>query len=270
MPLDAPALLVIGACVALVCVLAFYRSSGSRPYHRLKEKLLQKAEDPPALLLLGPAGSGKSTIFQGALTLAGEKRRDAAPAPTRGLVRSLMYLPDKGGQQPVLVCDAGGGRQERRQWIELMRELDTAAGGVLVFFSDAHDDSEDSRDLFRQLATSRWARRAKLLLALTKLDVVLEERGAEGARALCRHRAEAFWSTCPSRQFTVHCLDCRVPVDARRLLVGALASRHERQASDAAAGARGGAANDGEGASTSGARDHGRGACTWTWVCGSG
>ena len=60
-------------------------------------------------------------------------------------------------------------------WIELMRELGREAGGTLVFFSEASDASEEAHDLFRQLATSKWTKHCGLLLALTRLDELIEQ-----------------------------------------------------------------------------------------------
>ena len=122
------------------------------------------AEEPVAsLLLLGPSGAGKSTLFNAGLTLGGERLPETSagpPPPTRGLVRQLLVMPASAAQgdwlQRLLLCDAGGGRAEQRQWIELVREPEV---GALVFVADVADDSEETLQLFKQLASSKWAKK---------------------------------------------------------------------------------------------------------------
>lgn len=118
------------------------------------------------------------------------------------------------------VCDAGGGRQERRQWIELVRENRV---GCLVFVADSRDFSEDTRSLFKQLANAKWAQRATVIVALTKLDMLLEERGDAGARQACAQHEAEFRAEC-QHPFSTHVLDARDQTAAARLIVEAVGS----------------------------------------------
>ena len=243
------ALVVVGGCVAAFLSVAYYCRS-----HRwwrfgpaARQALLSDDSVPPAVLLLGPSEAGKSTIHAAACALAGEASSAAdggssasvpalARQPTRGLVRTLLSLPasidashpsaaSSGGRawrrRHVVMCDAGGGRQERRQWVELVRE--PARVGCLVFVADARDASEDTRQLWKQLCNAKWARRATLLLALTHLDRLLEERGAGGAHDACAQR-EAEYRAAANHPFSTHVLDCRDATATARLLVEAVAS----------------------------------------------
>ena len=170
---------------------------------------------------------------------------DGPPRPTRGLVIQPLVLPaslmaaaqeephvgvdgstTRGNasswqRRQVVLCDAGGGRQERRQWVDLVRA--PARIGALLFVADARDDSEETRELFRQLAKAKWAQRATVVLALTKLDLLLEQRGDSDARATCAARESEYRSACPHPLIT-HVLNCRDPAASARLLVETVGS----------------------------------------------
>lgn len=190
-----------------------------------------------SMLLLGPSGAGKTTMFRAALSLSGEAGDDEAvlpPAATRGLVKQVLRLPypdsDEAtvvqARQPVLLCDAGGGRQERRQWIVLVREAAPIA--CLVFVADLGDDSGDTQYLFQQLANAPWARDTALWLALTHVDVARKERGEVAALDLCAARKTKYCAKV-TRHVEVRYLDARHAADAAILLMEATAAARGRQ-----------------------------------------
>ena len=196
----------------------------------------------PALLLLGPAQTGKSTLFRAACALAGEAGEVAAathtgpPAPTKGLVRRLLLLPSgtntsRGALQAghVVLCDAGGGHRERRQWVELVRD-GQAPVGALMFVADARDASDETVGLLGQLAGSKWARSAAIYLALTHFDVLADEQGDASARAICQAREASYRNAMP-HGVVLHacrCLSARDPVAACQLLAEAVGCALER------------------------------------------
>lgn len=182
---------------------------------------------PPSVLLLGPLGVGKSTLFRRGLALSGEHlpMDEPPPPPTRGLVRRVLELPYSTGAARVLLCDAGGRREDRRHWVELVR-LPGPPVGALVFVADAQDDTEETRDLFRQLSGAKWARRATLLVALTRYDVALGALGADGASELVERRTAEFRGVC-ARPFAVHQLCCHDAAAAERLLIAAVGGATE-------------------------------------------
>ena len=252
--LSIAAMLVAMGCIAAIGAFTlFFRkrrllNSPGAARHLLGDTSAAATEQPPSVLLLGPSGGGKSTLYRAALALAGELPRgdNGPPRPTRGLVVQPLLLPanlmaaaqeephagvdgsttsgNASGQwqrRQVVLCDAGGGRQERRQWVDLVRA--PARIGSLIFVCDARDDSEETRELFRQLANAKWAQRATVVLALTKLDLLLEERGNSEARATCAAREAEYRAACPHPLIT-HVLNCRDPAAAARLLVEAVGS----------------------------------------------
>ena len=158
------ALVVVGLCIGLLAWFALASGGSGRSREFFSPLLESPAEEPVAsLLLLGPSGAGKSTLFNAGLTLGGERLPETSagpPPPTRGLVRQLLVMPASAAQgdwlQRLLLCDAGGGRAEQRQWIELVREPEV---GALVFVADVADDSEETLQLFKQLASSKWAKK---------------------------------------------------------------------------------------------------------------
>lgn len=196
----------------------------------------------PALLLLGPSQTGKTTIFRAACALAGEAGEVAAathagpPVPTKGIVRRLLLLP-AGNHSSVkalqaghiVLCDAGGGHKERRQWVELVRD-DQAPVGALVFVADARDDSDETVGLLRQLAGSKWARTAAIYLALTHLDLLAEGQGENAARAKCQAREAAYRSAMPEGIVLHACrhLSARDPAAACQLVAEAVGGALER------------------------------------------
>jgi len=205
--------------------------------------LSQDAYQILSVLLLGPSGGGKTTLFRAALTLAGEVEGDAdadAPAPTRGLVRRVMPLPLPGTtdaqatSRQVQLCDAGGGREERRQWVVLVREAAPIA--ALVFVADVGDDAEETLGLFKQLAGAPWARDAALVLALTHADAVGEGNGDSPALDVCAARVAAYRER-SARPVSVHTLNARDPAEAAKLLAEvtefAVRASAESQSSDA-------------------------------------
>ena len=199
---------------------SFLRSS------TVQQALLDDDPNPPSVLLLGPSGAGKTELYRRALVLAGIQHPDPEPPlPTRGLVRHPLYLAADADQLPmpaplpapgdvraagkwrrrrVLLCDAGGGRQERRQWVELV--CPPARVGTLVFVADARDATDDTLSLIKQLAHAKWARSATLLVALTKLDLAVAERGSAAAMELCAQREAEFKAVC-SHPFSLHVLN---------------------------------------------------------------
>ena len=148
------------------------------------EALLAEPSRASRVLVLGPAGAGKTTMLRHALRqfARGASRRSSAVtaqlggpyAPTRGLVIVDANVRGLG----VQLCDAGGGDAERRQWIALVRGADVRA---IVYVLDSADDSELGRDLFRQLALAPWAAGARLFVALNV-------RSADGDDAACARR----------------------------------------------------------------------------------
>lgn len=209
-----------------------------------RQALLYDDSNPPCLLLLGPSAAGKTTLYRHAVALAGEALPQHTGGPTRGLVRHPLFMPcDRRRQLPepvrlpapggfkaatsstrrrrrVVVCDAGGGRQERRQWVELVRP--PARIGVLVFVADARDGTEETLSLFKQLANAKWARGATLIVALTFVDRLVDERGAATATHLCSQREAELRAVC-AHPFSVHALNGRDDADAaERLLTEAV------------------------------------------------
>ena len=174
----------------------------------------------PSVLMLGPSGAGKSTLFHAALKLAGEDAGEAAAtatAPTRGLVRRVLRMPSSNRHQEVVLCDAGGQRQQRRQWVELVRA--PALVGALVFVADVSDGSNDTLELFRQLANAKWASRATLLLALSHVDKC--DGTPDEVRAACERRVAEYRAAC-HHPFGVHRLCCFDGDASRSLLTEAV------------------------------------------------
>lgn len=169
---------------------------------------------------------------------ASAARRAAASGahrPTLGLVRRRLQLPladhdahdgadhGHGGwldgrrrRRHALLCDAGGAARERRQWRELVVGAGCGEVGVLVYVVDVADDSDDARYTFEQLASAKWARNAKVLLALTKVDR-LPQGGVELA-ALADAREAEYRRLC-RLPLSVHRLDATDGAQAARLLV---------------------------------------------------
>ena len=124
--------------------------------------------------------------------------------------------------------------------MELVRDSPGRAVGGMLFVADAADDSDETIDLFRQLASSKWAREAAIFVALTKLDVLIEARsGAAAARACCEAREAAYRAACPQR-VAFACLNCRDPVPACRLIADAVADAVGSRAALALRAAAGG------------------------------
>ena len=193
---------------------------------------------PSRVLLLGPACAGKSTIMRHAVAMSEGSTRlsdsyvadehggpDISPEspsqaareykPTLGLVRNVLTLPSPTqGLISVLLCDAGGGQQQRRQWIELVRGAEVSA---LVFVVDAADDSEESLGLFRQLANAPWAQRATVFLALSKVDLLGMDNPLLEWRAL---------AACEQREADYRAV-CRVPLHQCHILVATRADSVE-------------------------------------------
>ena len=215
--------IVAGILVAAVIYAVRNRAAAADAYQRLD------GESPPSILLLGPSDAGKTTLHRAGLALAGEKNSNEPQTSTRGLVRRLLLLPtgDNNFRRRVLLCDAGGGRDERRQWIELVRGNHV---GALIYVSDARDTSAATLDLFSQLANAPWAKRSTLLLALTRRDLVEDTSDDTYFPDLPRQRIEAcqareaeYRAACP-RPLSCHLLDARDQLAARRLLVEAVAN----------------------------------------------
>ena len=213
---------IIVGCVLAVGALGLTRCC--RGHLRLnllpgaRQALLDDVAAAPLVLLLGPTGAGKSTLFRAALKLADEAIADEPLTSTRGLVRRPLFLPASQGRRHVILCDAGGGRRERRQWVELVRP--PARVGALIFVADLADGSNDARDLFKQLASAKWARGASILLALTKLDA-LQQQAPEELDATTRAREAEYRSACPVA-FSTHVLSCHDANATSRLLIEAV------------------------------------------------
>lgn len=169
---------------------------------RLQAEAIQNA---PRILVLGPEYSGKSTLHRQAVSIAADSDAEKSQdnmwmpyAPTLGLVRRILALPTSTGTSTVLLCEAGGGRQQRRQWVELVRGTNVAA---LVFMLDAADVSEESRGLFAQLVGAPWAQNSAIFLVLTKVDLL----SPQNAQSICDERDSAYRAV------------CRQPICCRRL-----------------------------------------------------
>jgi len=228
--LDGWSLVVVSGCV--LAVLWFSISTLVAPRLRSSTPLLdeQDRNEPIlSLLLLGPASTGKSTIYHAALALSGEANAanpGEAVKPTLDLVQRLLSLPTATRRrQRCLLCDAGGGRKERRQWVYLVK--DETAVGALVFVADVADDTEETLFVFKQLISAKWAPSA-VLLALTHVD----QLGEAQRRETCEARVRAYRGM-SSRPFGVHCLDARDDVKVTRLLMDAASgiARVHRQTS---------------------------------------
>ena len=100
--------IVAGILVAAVIYAVRNRAAAADAYQRLD------GESPPSILLLGPSDAGKTTLHRAGLALAGEQNSNEPQTSTRGLVRRLLLLPtgDNNFRRRVLLCDAGGGRDE--------------------------------------------------------------------------------------------------------------------------------------------------------------
>jgi GTPase SAR1 family protein len=213
--LTGAAAIVVGLGVAAVCAIVYVQQRDRR---QNGVPLLDVSdENISSLLLLGPSQSGKSTLFRAAVALSGERLGDdeGDPArPTRGLVRRLLAIPTSDGRRRhLLVCDAGGARAEQRQWAELVRGR---AVGALVFVTDAADGTKETRFLFQQLASAKWALSAVVVLALTKVDLVAGSQAE--ASALLAARADEYRAVC-HRPMSIHYVNASSPDEASRLLV---------------------------------------------------
>ena len=167
-----------------------------------------------SLLLLGPSGSGKTELYCAAVALSGEGDAGCAAGPTRGLVRRTLTLPTTPNAtvgERCLLCDAGGGLSERRQWVALVKG---EAVGTVIFVATVYDESDDTLFLFKQLAHAPWSQRATLILALTHIDEIID---LAQRRALCDARSKAFRSA-TNRSLSVHSLDARDQASADVLL----------------------------------------------------
>ena len=214
--LDANAALLLVAAVCLVSALVWYARQELQPSER-GDPLLDR-ERVFSLLCLGPAGSGKSTLFCHALTLCGETSPSHGGIPTRGIVRRLLKLPTRDDHQLCVLCDAGGGRAEQRQWVTLIRQPETV--GAVVFVADLSDESETTLSLFKQVAQAKWSRHATLILALTHADQINDNLQLHAIQAAREH---AYKEVC-SREMSVHSLDTRDEGQASALLMEAAAS----------------------------------------------
>ena len=156
----------------------------------------------PVILLLGPACSGKTTLYRQAIAL--DSSTDEQPpsncatpyAPTLGLMRRVLTLPTSRGPSPIVLCDAGGSREQRRLWVEL---VDGVRVSAICFVLDASDASDEARGLFVQLARAPWSQGSSIFLILTKLDLL----PPQDAQAMCATREEAYQAAC-SRSFDCH------------------------------------------------------------------
>ncbi|KAL1504837.1 hypothetical protein AB1Y20_008608 [Prymnesium parvum] len=156
----------------------------------------------PRLLVLGPAASGKSTILRHAVSAGSPSgvetdwAEQCSYQPTLGLVRQLLLLPSsKHGGVNAIVCDAGGGAQQRRQWVELVRGVEVHS---IIFVVDAADCTSETLFLFRQLVNAPWAKRCVATVAFTKIDLLSWRQGARaGSPSWRTEREEEFRLVCP-------------------------------------------------------------------------
>lgn len=222
-----PALVLIVA-VGLCCaagLLLYGRAAAASEADRKHQRLAAPAPFQ-RVLLLGPADSGKSTLLWQAVKFfeegpPSERSTSAEMArpkrSTGGLVRWVLRVPSASGAlATVQVCDGGGAPDVRRQWVALVKDADVRA---LVFVAEVDDDSDETLSLFRQLGNAPWARSARLLVALTKADLLDSPAAVERLR---QERLADYRAACP-RPFALDVLDTHDEQAARRLLLEACA-----------------------------------------------
>ena len=129
-------------------------------------------------------------------------------------------FPYSTGAARVLLCDAGGRREDRRHWVELVR-LPAPTVGALVFVADVQDDAEETRDLFLGSSRARSGPAGRRCCSHSPGMTSRSVRWASTGRA-------SLWSAAPpssavcARPFAVHHLCCHDAAAAERLLITAV------------------------------------------------